>query len=726
MKQPGSLCKYTSVPACACAALFASVATLAQAPAASSDSIETLEEVVVTSERRTESLQAVGISASVLSGDMLESKGVTSLYDLQYAAPALTISGYGSANVVNIRGVGRSQVDIDVPSGIVIYRDGAPTLAGYFQNEPYFDISSIEVLRGPQGTFVGKTAAGGAIFIRTKDAELGELNGEVELGAGNNSLKELTGIVNVPLGETLALRAGYKHTDADDFYDSITGNFTGHPGERDLNSYRVGLHWVPSEKTSLTLKVDYHDLDFGGNVTSSFGAPLFDVPQNANFAYHDESLRTVLDIKYKSGGGILFNSLSAIQDLDTVNNLDLNGSDAAFYVFNSTANVKIYSQEFNLISPEDRRVSWIVGAFWQKQDGEIPYWQDAGFTFTGGPFPADFPWLTSPWVKHEDEWAVFGQVATHLTDAVDLKVGARYSDYETDQFTEWLFGNGLVPPNRGQAGVIPFPAASDGGDRQSLAEDSVDGSVSLDWNVSETQFLYGVLSRGHVTGGINIFPPFESYGEMEVINYELGWKGTWLDDRFRTQLTTYYETFNHYQANFGREGGIILPTNRTAEGKSNVSGIEVSGQALLNGWSLDFGVAYSDSELGTFENVDDPFTGQTVDLTGAKAPFAPEWSGNLGVGYEISLPGATLVPRVDYSYLSETQGALWDSPLVTIQSRGLMNVQLSLNSTSETWSAVLWGTNVTDKEYVAGIQNNGTLRYAGAPRQYGLRIRYNF
>jgi len=96
------------------------------------------------------------------------------------------------------------------------------------------------------------------------------------------------------------------------------------------------------------------------------------------------------------------------------------------------------------------------------------------------------------------------------------------------------------------------------------------------------------------------------------------------------------------------------------------------------------------------------------------------------VGYEISLPGATLVPRVDYSYLSETQGALWDSPLVTIQSRGLMNVQLSLDSTSETWSAVLWGTNVTDKEYVAGIQNNGTLRYAGAPRQYGLRVRYNF
>ena len=112
--------------------------------------------------------------------DVLEDKGVVDLYALQYAAPSVTISGYGSANVFTIRGLGRSQVDIDVPSGVVIYRDGAPTLAGYFQNEPYFDMKSVEVFRGPQGTFVGKNAAGGAVFISTNDPELGHFNGSVE------------------------------------------------------------------------------------------------------------------------------------------------------------------------------------------------------------------------------------------------------------------------------------------------------------------------------------------------------------------------------------------------------------------------------------------------------------------------------------------------------------------------------------------------------------------
>src|SRR5262245_28379861 len=116
-------------------ALLSGAALAQQASTARSEG--KLEEIIVTAERRTESLQNTSISASVLSGDLLGDKGVPSLFDLQYAAPGLVISAFGSANIFNIRGLGKSQVDIDVPSGVVIYRDGAPTLPGYFQNEPY-------------------------------------------------------------------------------------------------------------------------------------------------------------------------------------------------------------------------------------------------------------------------------------------------------------------------------------------------------------------------------------------------------------------------------------------------------------------------------------------------------------------------------------------------------------------------------------------------------------
>jgi iron complex outermembrane receptor protein len=147
-----------------------------------------LEEVIVTAQRRDENLQETALSATVLSGELLDAKGITNLVNVQYISPSVTVSDFGSANVFNIRGIGRSKVDIEIPSGVVIYQDGVPSLAGYIQGEPYYDIASIEVLRGPQGTFVGKSASGGAIFTNTRDPELGEFDGYLEGGFGEHDL----------------------------------------------------------------------------------------------------------------------------------------------------------------------------------------------------------------------------------------------------------------------------------------------------------------------------------------------------------------------------------------------------------------------------------------------------------------------------------------------------------------------------------------------------------
>ena len=146
-----------------------------------------VEEVVVTAERRSENLQSSALSATVLNEEMLDKKGVVGLTTVQYAAPGVQIADYASANTFNVRGIGQARVDIDLPSGVVIYRDGVPTLTGYFQNAPYYDMASVEVLRGPQGTFAGKAASAGAVFIRTRDPELGGLGGTIMLGGGNRA-----------------------------------------------------------------------------------------------------------------------------------------------------------------------------------------------------------------------------------------------------------------------------------------------------------------------------------------------------------------------------------------------------------------------------------------------------------------------------------------------------------------------------------------------------------
>ena len=249
----------------------------------------TLEEIIVTAKRRNEDLQTTSISATVLhAGPAREQGRRGSLFALQYAAPAITVTQYGSANVFNIRGLGRSQVDIDVPSGVVIYRDGTPTLAGYFQNEPYFDMESVEVYRGPQGTFVGKNAAGGAVFINTNGSQArrgpdGERRAEGRLlGATREPDRQHPDRRNRSAaaratGTTSAMTSTTRSP-------AITPVI---PGEVDNNSYRLGVLWQPSDSFSGLLKVDYHDLDFGGNPTTVYGEePLGDVVQNANFAVH--------------------------------------------------------------------------------------------------------------------------------------------------------------------------------------------------------------------------------------------------------------------------------------------------------------------------------------------------------------------------------------------------------------------------------------------------------
>jgi iron complex outermembrane receptor protein len=693
---------------------------------------DALEEIVVTAKRRSEDIQTSSISATVLNQDLLESKGVVDLFALQYAAPAVTVTQYGSANVFNIRGLGRSQVDIDVPSGVVIYRDGTPTLAGYFQNEPYFDMESVEVYRGPQGTFVGKNAAGGAVFINTNDPKLGSLEGSIELGGGAYSAYEGTGIVNVPVGDTAALRLAYRHYERDDYYDAITGTYTGNPGQVDNNSYRLGFLWQPSQSFSAVFKLDYHDLDFGGNPTTVFGQePLGVVEQYANFVYTDESTRAVLDLKYTFANGVTLSSLSGYQDIQSVNNLDLNATISPpvptnIYIFNSRIDADFYSQEFNLLSADDQRFRWTVGLFWQKQDSELPPWQEGGFNFIGGPFYPNlaFPWFSSPWINKEEDRAAFAHGRYKLTDRVEVEAGVRYGEYERDQFTNYTFGDGTAPP------TIPF--ATPGGDRQSIDESDEDWQVALNWDVTDTHYVYGLVSSGHVSSGVNIFPPFGEYDPMEVINYELGWKARLANDQFHTQLSVYYETFDDYQANFAFDSlvpGLNNPELRNAETESTVWGVELSGQARVGGFSLDFGLAYLDSELGTFSAVVDPFRtapDNVVNLSGAEVPFAPNFTGNIGVAYDFRIGEFTLTPRVDFSHQDETQAALWPDPQVTLEARDLVNAQVTFGPNSGKWSVVAWGTNVTDEQYISGIQNNGSLYYAAPPALYGVRAKFNF
>ena len=162
-----------------------------------------IEEVVVTAERRSVDLMEAPLAASVLSQSDIEHRGITNLDSLQFSTPSLTVNDYGGGNLLNIRGIGRTEPVTQASAGVPVYRDGLATFNAYFAaSEPYFDINNIQVLRGPQGTFAGQDATGGAIFVTTNNPDPG-----VGGYAANRNYDDLwPGAINLPLSDTLAVR----------------------------------------------------------------------------------------------------------------------------------------------------------------------------------------------------------------------------------------------------------------------------------------------------------------------------------------------------------------------------------------------------------------------------------------------------------------------------------------------------------------------------------------
>jgi iron complex outermembrane receptor protein len=254
----------------------------------------------------------------------------------------------------------------------------------------------------------------------------------------------------------------------------------------------------------------------------------------------------------------------------------------------------------------------------------------------------------------------------------------------------------------------------------------VDWKVGLNWTRDDRNFLYGLVSRGHTTGSVNIFPPFDPYDEMEVLNLEGGWKATWKDGQFTTQLAAYYENVEGYQAAFT---DLDLPASagqvQNADSDSKIYGVEFTGQANYGNFSWEFGISFNESELGDFNNVVHPLTLEIVDLTGGPFPLAPDFTANIGMEYRHTFSnGSFLIPRFDFGYVADTQADLFPAPEFTLESRSLLNAQIRWENNA--WYAIAWITNATNDGYISAIQNNGSLYYAGPPRQYGLRVGYNF
>jgi iron complex outermembrane receptor protein len=712
----------------------------AAAPGATDSS--QLAEVVVTAERRSTNLQITPVAATVLSGEDLLNRSVNTIDQLQFTTPSLTVNDFGQGNMFNIRGIGKGESNVQTPSGVVTYRDGTPIIGTFLQNEPYYDIASIEVLRGPQGTFAGANATGGAVFITEANPNFNGISGYAQAQYGNFNDRLLQGAINLPIGNTFAARIAFNEERRNTFWD-LSGPFTNEPGKLASNDVRVSLLWVPVDALKVLFKTDYNYIDNGGYPAKPYTLPgsLFDVSTDVNAYGFEEFTRSVLDISYTFANDVQLRSVTGYQHARAAQNVDLDGTNRGFATsatFSDYGKFRTYSEELNLLSPNTGFFRWIVGAFFQHEVDELP----AGNGFNIDVLlttPAPAPLL--PLVNINLEYntpkqheGVFGQMTFELSPDFELQAGARYNR-STFDLTDNQTTNLLFPPP-----TISLPLANSAHE----ADSKVTGKIDLSYKLDPNNFLFAFVATGHKDGGLNT-----NFGEPPIIqpenltDYEAGWKASWVDRHIRTQLGVFYTTYKDFQVSLPDPATETAPILNAP--RATVYGVEFQTQADLGDLSFDASASYIHGRFGSFYAIDSrvfaapyppcslgggPASATCSNLTNNELPDSPTVTANAGVQYTFHVGAEqSLIPRLDYSYI----GAQWatvfenDSFADRFSPRSLLNARLSYDIRK--WDFSLYATNLTNREYVSaqGVGSPVPVQLIpGPPRQYGIRAIVHF
>jgi len=706
------------------------------------------DQIVVTAERRDGDLQTTSVSMAVLSSEDLDNQGVRDQADLQNITPSLSVAPQGFTTNVNIRGIGLNLQSATVVSGVAIYRDGlfapGPTLA----NMPYYDIASIEVLRGPQGTFVGQNSTGGAILMNSRDPDFGGAGGNIEGQVGTYSNFRLRGAVNLPVSETVAARIAFTHESRDSFYENV-GAGVGEPGNLNDTSVRAGLLWEPSSSLSALLKAEYYvGKSDGYAYTPIPGTDYAPFVPNANdpfvLAYDRadtrsdaEAIGVSLKLEYETSGGMMLRSVSGYQHSTLDLLFDMDGSPAPGAALPGPGQVgqfqpevveeEVITQEFNVISPDTGWFSWILGGTYMHRVAGallIPTTVDAnGVVLSAVEIDATNP---------IDSFGVFGQATFAITPTLDFQAGLRWS-HDTVDSTGSIT---VTPPGI----VIPADLAPQ------YSKGVFTGKLGLNWTVNDDHFIYAFAAKGYKTGGPNIGAPVGFEPEV-VWDYELGWKADLFAGAVRTQINGFYMTYENFQVNqfnpFIAFSGVTGLTSN-----SEIYGIEASADARFGNLRLNANLGYVHSRLGAASLIDirtlPPGTsnlvqcapGQSppgcfdysnsyIDISGSRNPYSPEITLNVGAEYDIEIGDGTLTPRIDFTHIGEQFATVFQNPVFDLLGqRNLLNAQLRYANGD--WLVTLYGTNLTKEVYATGVQPSFANRYLGPPRQFGVRVSRDF
>jgi len=742
------------------------------------------DEIIVTATKRDERLVDVPISMSVVDSETIAQTGVRELKGISDYIPNVQISqnnDYGST--VTIRGVGANSRNIGFDTRVGVYVDGIYMGQSPSLNQELLDLQQVEVLRGPQGTLFGKDTVAGAVNLITKKPS-DKFEGKISGDLGNMGYTEFKGIVNIPLGDTLAFKAALSKTDRDGYIlNTGTGNELS---TVDKIAYRGQLRFTPNEKFEANLSFDGLNAEAlimnGEPVTDMLG--LFPVAEDreVNYSFDPNENRDVYgataNLEYETDGGFTLKSMTGWRDTHAfyTNATDYSPIDIVFIEY--TDDYKQISQEFQVISPDESALTYVAGVYLYKQDSDTQRDVVFGDSFFEGfvaPFVApNFPFVP-PYTEAQlafianfvgfgpegsrvvnsgsvttKNYAAYFNASYDISERLTLGLGGRYSivnkdaNWVLDGRTSGLFGIGTTNPD-------PITGAP-GTYLNDRSDKAFTPAVSLTYALTDRTNVYAKYGSGFKSGGFNldyinsnelIANPDLEFEKETVDSYELGVKGS--TGPFSFNAAVFLSNFHDFQVN----QFIILDPNAspplTSIRITNAASVKSQGFELEASLQATENLRFQGS-LGILDAKFDSFPGGAsggLDASGKKLPGSPDFSASLGFLYYHNLEAldASLMLRGDMTHRGSmfqsidnvstgTYGAAPGTfPFGKVDSQTLFNGRIGLLPNSETFELYLWGRNITDeKQVISDFQDFfGTkVRYPGIGRTWGVEGVWNF
>jgi len=706
-----------------------------------------LEEVVVTAQKRQETVNNTPVAVTVLGMTQLQDAGVNTVSELTASVPDLQIHTLGVADFVGVTIRGVSNLSF-VPEGnpaVSTYVDGIyvdPPVG--FSNDLY-DLERVEVLRGPQGTLYGRNATGGNVNIITADPKASfDANFDVSYGNFNDVMTHA--MVNVPVSDTLAIRAAFMEHRSDGYFSTQGTTYQNYGAADDTGVRLTGL-WTPIESFKWRLSADGYQshgtpgasVETGANGMpvnglSPYHQPAYPDPEPDNYIQNG-AVRSRMDLRLNDDLSLAY--IAGYQHVlwsfiyGTLGQPNAPAAPPATRAAQQT-HATTQGDEVDL-SLDTEKLKNVLGATY--------FDESTSFTYQNLLPAIDYASLTLTDRKADKEsWGVFDQATWSPMTALRLTGGVRYSHDRQSQLAYEQLACAAVP-TLGQAqlltttspqcaapfGVVTTPAASG-------TWSKVSWKAGADYDLTDAALAYASVTTGYKQGGVQPGLPaaFSSTYEPETVtSYEAGTKLRLLDRTLNVRLAGFFENYTNIQ-----EAQLEFLNGLTVDVTSNAGSAHIYGAEIESEWrptTTDYISAFFTwlhARYTVFNDAADPRTNALIpSLAGNQLPNAPTTSVRVEYHHDFALPnGAKLIPQVTSYWQSISYSEPLNVDIYKIGSYSKTDLQLTYASAAEHWRIAAYVQNVEDR----AVRNSDFTLFGNAysdfnpPRIFGVRVSYHY